>query len=228
MRFAGVRTVAMVFPDKREEVFLSVNFDGHQHPLIALKLANRRDIASLFNEDGTLTCDITGCDDPTHPVCLVLCCHPNASTVICVEPGEPGAVTLRCNDCGSVLQGGNFPGTLKLAPRPKAQTPYIYCAHHGLEPAYILCKHVLDGAPAAHLLSPDPDNYGEAMCEKCSGVFNSPDSTREQIKGVIGGMSCASGVNVLMGGKLNELLKAAGQTIFVGVLNMPTASPAVN
>jgi hypothetical protein len=47
--------------------------------------------------------------------------------------------------------------------------PLIKCGVHGRElaPAFMVCVHVLAGAPIAHRVEPD-DDPGEALCARCS------------------------------------------------------------
>jgi hypothetical protein len=44
--------------------------------------------------------------------------------------------------------------------------PLIRCGAHELALAYIVCTHIMAGAPIAHLIEP-ADEPGEALCAAC-------------------------------------------------------------
>lgn len=44
--------------------------------------------------------------------------------------------------------------------------PLVRCTDHRLAPAYIVCIHVVAGAPIAHRVEP-ADEVGEALCADC-------------------------------------------------------------
>ena len=234
----GQRMVAMVYPQKLNEIFFAVYGTGtasDYQPFMSLQLANPEDIRAMFKADGSLqSCQCgSGCrhghDESMRFACLAFTCH-NDGAAVTVEPNLPGVVTIRCKTCGKWLRGLGLAEQFQLAPRPKAKWPNIFCSHHGIEPGYVVCRHVLEeGKYPTWLWAPDAENVGEALCEAC-GKLREDGSLFKEENRALWVSTCQSGLNEHLHGRLKEMLGEVGQSFYVSpetVLNAPS-STAVN
>jgi hypothetical protein len=208
LAWPGVKIVAILYPHNFNEIFLAPVGTADYKPFASLQLANAGDIAGMFNPDGSLPCDNPYC--PVHtkdePTCLTMTCH-HEGLGLAFE--HDGTVSLRCKVCKKVMRHSKMADSFKLAPRPKAEFPNLFCRTHGIEPGYIACIHILeDGAPPALMFRVDTEHYGEAYCDECAELYKIHEEESARKVADRSHRVCQSSLNKALDGKLNEWLEA--------------------
>lgn len=207
MHNPAFKTVAMLFDGHTKEVFLAPFGRGSADdykPHLVFQLETGDEIKDCFDANGKVICEC--CHDSSkrnHPICLTLACHRDGID-FAMEPD--GTVSLVCavKTCRKYLSAPNFPGTFKLAPRPKATYPNVFCARHGIEPSYAACPHVLRGdAYPTMLFPPTEDECGQAFCSACTELLDDDRISETGLKIV-----CQSAIkNILR--KFDEVVSTA-------------------
>jgi hypothetical protein len=167
--YRDIKLVAMLENGNKKQVFLAPygGYTSHDYkPLFILNLATGEEINDLFDDHGCAVSEC--CHNPqlkNEPICLSLTCH-NKGVDLSFNMKEPDSITLVCAEptCRNPLTYKGFNGELRLAPRPKAEYPKIFCNAHGIQPAYLICDHVGHGATPLVLGHPTDDQYGIALC----------------------------------------------------------------
>jgi hypothetical protein len=195
--YKGLRVTPMVRTGSPKEVFLTIN----SQPIQAIQLLTGDEIKAYFNEDGTAAIDCHR-HEKTDRAYIYQRCHVGAG--VGIVPSSGGKVHLVCADKSDGTLCGKTVLDLDVAPQPKAKYPNIFCSHHGVEPSYVVCPHVLSGTKATRLLPPTEKDCGEACCEPCNKLYEAG-----KFKDLNFHAACQSHVNQLLGNKPNKMLKAA-------------------
>lgn len=104
--------------------------------------------------------------------------------------------------------------SVKVAPRPKVEMPFIFCDVHGKQLSYFICKHVLEGKEPLILDRAGVDaacGIGAAICgDKCDRIARSKTKYKkhEHEFAVI----CAGHLNDVLNGRLEQILKEVEET----------------
>jgi hypothetical protein len=172
---------------------------------IVLMLAEQDTEFGLGREGlSKLKCAILGIGQAEHAsLTFDPLCHQGDSggTMLGLLAAHPGHVAVVCanKDCDTVLC------TFALAKRPVAEYPNTFCPSHGIEPGYMTCIHVLDGAAPYNFSPATETEPGEARCREC-GDFNSMGEFKERVRFMH--IVCQHVIDHATGGKLNELISA--------------------
>jgi hypothetical protein len=205
LQFGVEKVVAMLKTGHPKEILLApfgTNSPEDYQPFASLQLETGDEIRGAFDSNGRVKGCVHADDHPDDPICLTLLCH-NKGTAVAIEHKQgPGVFSLRCAVCNTILSDPDLAIQFKLAPRPKPEYPNIFCKHHGIEPAFAVCPHVLDGAYPELLLPPDEENAGEAYCAACAILAK--ESRYDEIKLEV---ICRSGLDKRLGGNLRAILE---------------------
>lgn len=214
-QYEGFKQIMLTLPGHPKEVFLML--ENNALPHLAFQLETGDEVVGLVGPD-----DENVRRQLPNPIYTTVSCH-DKGVAYAIDRDNPGYVYIICAEksCQHILSNKDFKARFKLASYPKAEYPNIFCRDHGIQPAYLFCEHLYEGAPTDFIELHTAEEPGTALCSVCSKFWKKGQFGK--LKGITH-MGCLDDVNAMAGGKIKALLSEPPPQDFISVNLLGTKS----